>query len=181
MATSGDYRNFWQHGDKRYSHTIDPETCRPVTNLLATACVVADDCMSADALATAILVLGVERGRAVCDQVGAEYLIAKRDTDFGDKLTDTVSTGFPLKRIENATANASRDSQSIWPTFIGAAVVFGLVVLGMAVGSIFGNQPVQGSCGGLANMTNEDGETECGVCSKPVTDCVERTADAVDR
>jgi thiamine biosynthesis lipoprotein len=176
MATSGDYRNFHEHAGNRYSHTIDPETCRPVRHGLATACVVTDDCMSADALATAIMVLGVERGRAVCDQVGAEYLIAQRDSDFGDDLTETVSDGFPLRRIESDPD--SLDSNSIWPTFIGAAVVFGLVVLGMAVGSIFGNKPVQGSCGGLANMTNEDGETECGVCSKPVTDCVERTADA---
>ena len=176
LATSGDYRNFREHQGTRYSHTIDPTTCRPVTHGLATACVVADDCMTADALATAIMVLGVEKGRAVCDQAGAEYLIAQRDSDFGEILAEWVSTKFPLKSTMNHPANTS-DSESIWPAFIGAAIVFGIVVLGMAVGSIFGNKPVQGSCGGLANMTNEEGETSCGVCSKPVTDCVERTTE----
>ena len=46
-----------------------------------------------------------------------------------------------------------------------------LVILAMAVGAIFNNKPVTGSCGGLANVTNEDGESSCGICSKPVTDC----------
>ena len=52
------------------------------------------------------------------------------------------------------------------------------MILAMAVGAIFNNKPVKGSCGGLANVTNEDGETSCGICSKPVTDCVEVTGAA---
>ena len=52
-------------------------------------------------------------------------------------------------------------------------LVFCLMVLGMAVGAIFNNKPVTGSCGGIANMTNEDGDSVCGICSKPTVDCTE--------
>ena len=62
MATSGDYRiNFVVDG-KRYSHTIDPRTGKPVEHDLASVSVVADSCMKADAWATAINVLGPDQG-----------------------------------------------------------------------------------------------------------------------
>ena len=173
MATSGDYRNFVEFESTRYSHTIDPSTCRPVTHSTASACVVAPDCMTADALATAMMVMGTQKGSKVLKELGIEYLVVDR-TD-GDKFAASISAGFPLnaETSEVQPANAAANGQSILPTFIAAAVIFGLVILAMAVGSIFNNKPVQGSCGGLANMTNEDGDTECGICSKPVTDCVE--------
>lgn len=62
MATSGDYRNYFEIGGKRYSHTIDPRTGRPVTHNLREVSVVADSTARADALATALLVLGPEAG-----------------------------------------------------------------------------------------------------------------------
>ncbi|MEZ6089507.1 MAG: FAD:protein FMN transferase [Pirellulaceae bacterium] len=62
IATSGDYRNFFEVEGKRYSHTIDPRTGRPVTHQLASVSVVADNCMIADGWATALNVLG--RGKA---------------------------------------------------------------------------------------------------------------------
>lgn len=175
MATSGDYRNFIEHEGVRYSHTIDPKTSRPVRHGLASACVIADDCMTADALATSIMVLGAGPGKTLCDELGVQYLLVERDGDFGDTLNEVVSQAFPLKdKAEAATTN----NQSIWPTFIGALVVFGVAVLAMAVGSIFANKPVRGSCGGLANMTSEDGDSTCGVCSQPATDCVEEAKSA---
>ena len=61
-ATSGDYRNYFEQDGQRYSHTIDPRTGRPVTHTLASVTVVAPDCMHADALATAFLVLGPDAG-----------------------------------------------------------------------------------------------------------------------
>lgn len=172
MATSGDYRNFVEHDGARLSHTIDPQTCRPVPHSLASACVIAEDCMTADALATAIMVLGREKGIKLCEELGIQYLIAERDSDFGDELTQQISKRFPLKDRFKAQAQSPK---SILPVFLGAAVVFGLMILAMAVGSIFANKPVQGSCGGLASVTNEDGEESCGICSKPTSDCVERT------
>ena len=170
MATSGDYRNFIEHEGKRFSHTIDPETCRPVTHSMASACIIAPDCMTADALATAMMVMGNKKGGEVCKSLGIKFLIAERSaTD--DEFVETIAGEFPLL-VDPAKAD-NNQADGIMPTFIAAACVFGLVILAMAVGSIFNNKPVQGSCGGLANMTNEDGETECGICSKPVTDCVE--------
>ena len=65
LATSGDYRNFFESGGRRYSHTIDPATGEPVEHALASASVIAPDCMTADALATAVSVLGAARSRAL--------------------------------------------------------------------------------------------------------------------
>ena len=62
IATSGDYRNFYEVDGVRYSHTIDPQTGRPVTHRGASVTVVASDCASADALATALLVMGPDDG-----------------------------------------------------------------------------------------------------------------------
>lgn len=62
LATSGNYRNFYEEGGKRYAHTIDPATGYPVQHSLLSATVLADDCMTADALATAFMVMGLEKG-----------------------------------------------------------------------------------------------------------------------
>lgn len=68
LATSGDYRNFYMEGDKKYSHTIDPRTGRPVGHNLLSATVLANDCMTADAYATAFMVLGVEKSLQIADR-----------------------------------------------------------------------------------------------------------------
>ena len=61
MATSGNYRNFYQVDGKKYAHTIDPFSGRPVQHSLLSASVFANNCMTADALATACMVMGVEK------------------------------------------------------------------------------------------------------------------------
>jgi len=60
LATSGNYRNFYVEGGKKYAHTIDPKTGYPVQHSLLSATVLADSCMTADAFATAFMVLGLE-------------------------------------------------------------------------------------------------------------------------
>lgn len=181
MATSGDYRIFRMHDGKRYSHTIDPTTCKPVEHSLATACVVAPDCLTADAFATAVSVLGAEKGAKLCQQHSLELFTAERHDYPNSSIEEVVSTGFPLLGQAGSPShepgNPNPSGQSIWPAFIGAMIVFSLAILGMAVGAIFGNKPVQGSCGGLSSMTNEDGESSCTVCSRPTTDCVETKTD----
>lgn len=67
LATSGNYRNFYIEGDKKYSHTIDPKTGYPVQHSLLSATVLADDCMTADAYATAFLVLGIEESMKIIE------------------------------------------------------------------------------------------------------------------
>lgn len=61
VATSGDYRNYFEKDGKRYSHTLDPRTGRPIEHTLASVTVLADNCMYADAMATALMVLGPEK------------------------------------------------------------------------------------------------------------------------
>lgn len=61
MATSGNYRNYYELDGLKVSHTIDPATGRPVRHGLLSATVIAQDCMTADALATALMVMGTEK------------------------------------------------------------------------------------------------------------------------
>ena len=68
IATSGNYRNYYYKNGKKYAHTIDPRTGYPVSHSLLSATVVAHDCMSADAYATAFMVMGVEKAKAFIEQ-----------------------------------------------------------------------------------------------------------------
>jgi thiamine biosynthesis lipoprotein len=61
LATSGSYRKFVERDGRRYSHAIDPHTGYPITHRLLSISVIADDCMTADAYATAFLVMGLEK------------------------------------------------------------------------------------------------------------------------
>lgn len=89
MATSGDYRNFFEHDGVRYSHTLDPTTGRPVSHDLATVTVIAETCREADGLATALLVLGPTAGYdwAVEHEVAA--LFVRRTT--ADELAEQTT------------------------------------------------------------------------------------------
>jgi thiamine biosynthesis lipoprotein len=74
LATSGDYRNFFEVRGRRYSHEIDPRTGRPVEHELVSVSVLAADCMTADAWATALLVLGPEAALRTARQHGLDVL-----------------------------------------------------------------------------------------------------------
>ena len=65
MATSGNYRNFYYKGGRKYAHTIDPRTGYPVQHELLSATVLAPRCAVADAYATAFMVLGLDSARQV--------------------------------------------------------------------------------------------------------------------
>lgn len=65
MATSGNYRNYYEAGGVKISHTINPATGKPVNHGLLSATVLADDCMTADAYATAMMVMGTEKAIAL--------------------------------------------------------------------------------------------------------------------
>ena len=67
MATSGNYRKFYYKDGKRYAHTIDPRLGRPVQHNILSATVIAKDCTSADAYATAFMVMGLEKAKAFCE------------------------------------------------------------------------------------------------------------------
>jgi thiamine biosynthesis lipoprotein len=66
IATSGNYRNFYVKDGRKYAHTIDPHTCMPVSHSLLSATVFAQDCATADALATSMMVMGLDSAQALC-------------------------------------------------------------------------------------------------------------------
>lgn len=88
IATSGDYRNYFEVDGRRFSHTIDPRSGRPVSHRLASVTVLSHTTMRADALATALMVLGPEEGfaRAQREGVPALFLI-KEDGGFSERPT----------------------------------------------------------------------------------------------
>lgn len=65
MATSGNYRNFYYKDGKKYAHTIDPKTGRPVQHSILSATVLAKECAVADAYATSFMVMGLEKTKAL--------------------------------------------------------------------------------------------------------------------
>jgi thiamine biosynthesis lipoprotein len=88
MATSGDYHNYFEKNGKRYSHTIDPRTGKPITHRLASVSVMHRDCAYADALATAINVMGPDKGFAFAlEQNLPVFLLIKSDNGFVEKMS----------------------------------------------------------------------------------------------
>lgn len=68
LATSGNYRKFYEENGQKYSHIIDPATGYPAKNNLLSASVIAADCMTADAFATAFMVMGLEKSKTFLSQ-----------------------------------------------------------------------------------------------------------------
>jgi len=82
LATSGNYRNFFVANGQRYAHIMDPSTGRPARHKLASVTVLDQTCARADALATAIMVMGEESGRRFCEKnhVAAYFLVHVNET-----------------------------------------------------------------------------------------------------
>ncbi len=178
VATSGDYYNFYEFEGRRYSHTIDPRTGRPVEHALASVSVLAADCMTADAWATALDVLGPEAGLRIAQDLQLDALFMIRG-DAGE--ISSVGTGqLAAATADTATASAASNADSgrtamqNWLAIsVVGAVVLGVVIGGMAIGVLFGRRAISGSCGGLANERNAEGETSCSLCSNPANACRE--------
>jgi thiamine biosynthesis lipoprotein len=83
IATSGDYRNFYEYDGVRFSHTIDPRTGMPVTHSLASVTVLSKQAVIADAWATALMVLGEQAGFELAEQKGvAAYFLYQQGDEF---------------------------------------------------------------------------------------------------
>ncbi|WP_040404462.1 FAD:protein FMN transferase [Amphritea japonica] len=92
IATSGDYRNYFEEDGVRFSHTINPATAKPIDHKLASVTVLAADCASADALATAMMVLGPQVAEQYALQEGVEaLLIVKTEAGFKEIMTPGFS------------------------------------------------------------------------------------------
>ncbi|MDG1819744.1 MAG: FAD:protein FMN transferase [Porticoccaceae bacterium] len=91
IATSGDYRNYFEKDSVRYSHTIDPRQGKPITHNLASVTVMADHCADADAWATAFMVLGEQEGMRIAEQYAIPVYMLIRD---GEDFRVISSTAF---------------------------------------------------------------------------------------
>ena len=93
MATSGNYRNFYYKDGKKYAHTIDPRTGYPVQHNILSATVIAKDCMSADAYATAFMVMGLEEAERFADahpDIEACFIYADEEGKFQTYMTKGI-------------------------------------------------------------------------------------------
>jgi len=87
LATSGNYRNFFDIAGRRFSHTIDPTTGQPVDHHLVSVTVLADTTMRADAWATAFQVLGPDRGMALAERINLPVLfVIEHDGQFEERI-----------------------------------------------------------------------------------------------
>jgi thiamine biosynthesis lipoprotein len=90
VATSGDYRNYFDHDGTRYSHTIDARTGRPVTHDLAAVTVISETAAYADAMATALLVLGPDAGLTLAEDLGiAGYFLVRNQAGIKELTTSS--------------------------------------------------------------------------------------------
>lgn len=97
LATSGDYRNFFEIDGKRYSHVIDPVTGFPVDNGIISVSIIADSCIIADGLATAVMVMGLKKGLDLIERLeNTECLIIIEEED--GILKNYASTGFKIEK-----------------------------------------------------------------------------------
>jgi thiamine biosynthesis lipoprotein len=90
IATSGDYRHWTEVAGKRYAHTMDPRTGKPLSNAVAAVTVLMPTCVLADAWATALLVLGEQDGVALAREKGVDAIFVVRE---GDQLREILVPG----------------------------------------------------------------------------------------
>ena len=88
VATSGDYRNYFEAEGQRFSHIIDPETGKPINHKLVSVTVIHPSSMTADGLSTAMMVMGEEKALAFAKENSlAAYIISKTDHGFLEEIT----------------------------------------------------------------------------------------------
>lgn len=99
LATSGNYRNFYIENGKKYAHTINPKSGYPVDHNLLSATVIARDCMTADALATAFMVMGTQKALATANKLnGVETYLIYDNENGGRAIAQTP--GFKAYIVE---------------------------------------------------------------------------------
>ena len=124
--------------------------------------------MSADAFATAAMVMGPKALGAIAksENLGI-YLLEREDDSFR-------SSQFGEILWANAEPVVESDQSSPVFILVVSFSVFAIAILAMAVGAIFSQKTIKGSCGGISATTGADGSTNCSVCQKPVSDCPEK-------
>ncbi|MDH3875076.1 MAG: FAD:protein FMN transferase [Desulfobacteraceae bacterium] len=97
FATSGDYRNYFEVNQKRFTHVIDPRNGYPVDNGVVSVSIIANTCTFADGLATAVMVLGHKKGLDLVNRLdNTECFIVTKKED--GALIDHYSKGFKIRK-----------------------------------------------------------------------------------
>ncbi len=102
VATSGSYRKYYEDGGQRFSHTIDPKTGRPVDHNLLSVSVFANDCMTADAYATAFMVMGFDKARSFIESrndLDAFFIYSTGNEEYGTYTTGGLKV-IPRSEVE---------------------------------------------------------------------------------
>lgn len=107
VATSGNYRNFYEKGGRKYAHTINPATGYPVEHSLLSVSVLADNCMEADAWATAFMVMGKDEAEVLANNLNGVEAFFVFDNGNGQRQT-SMTKGFKsliVEQLENSESN----------------------------------------------------------------------------
>lgn len=91
LATSGNYRNYYYKDGKKYAHTIDPKTCRPVSHNMLSATIIALNCATADAFATSMMVIGLDSAKVLCNEhqdIEAYFIYQNAEGEIDTYYTD---------------------------------------------------------------------------------------------
>jgi hypothetical protein len=138
----------------------------------ASITVLDESCMTADALATGLMVMGTAKGIEFArnnnlsviflDVVGEPNALRVQETTSG-----TLSTAKPNVEQPPVTPEPA----NMWLPFVAALAIFLIAVTGMAIGVILKNRAIKGSCGGLASMPGQDGKSICELCTIPKDQC----------
>ncbi|QCK13329.1 FAD:protein FMN transferase [Mangrovivirga cuniculi] len=100
LATSGNYRNFYVKDGIKYAHTISPITGYPVFHQLLSASVIADECMTADAYATAFMVSGLEKSKEIAERENLQVILIYNDQEGKYKTYVSPSLEKNIKLID---------------------------------------------------------------------------------
>jgi len=158
IATSGSYRKARMNAGRRISHIIDPRSGRPVEHGVVSASVIQSRAALADGWATAMMVLGATDGIRIADQLGIPVLLISQNDQGGFQALRSQTWLSRQKRLSKEMSSGL--SHLLGRTLLTASV-FAVIILAMAVGVIFRRKPIQGSCGGIANVMGESGCDAC--------------------
>jgi len=100
LATSGDYRDFYEIDEQRISHTIDPRTGRPINHRLASVSVLHREAAWADALATALNVMGPQEGFRWAQERNLAALLLVREGD--GEFHELATAAWPSRQSASA-------------------------------------------------------------------------------
>ena len=168
MATSGDYRNYYERDGIIYTHTVSPHSGRPIQSNLASVTVIAESCCRADALATALMAMGKEAKQWSNDHQVKAVFFHRVDGE----ILQSMSSAFDSSQIHRIATASSSLNNEVGSVFGITVLVFGFSMLAMSIGVLIANRRLRGTCGGMSAVTDRHDNIVCSLCTRPSDDCV---------